>query len=353
MSESKRFAVGGQLLGKGTFGAVFAGTDTLSGSPMALKVVTIPPKSDDYYNSISYSCIRELEYSRFVTCYTRNVIPRFHGAEYFDESDGVMKVVMAFDMMPMTIHEYIHEVTNTINPDTIRHVMFKLMQSVQSLHELDIVHRDIKTDNVLIQTSEAGVDEHVLSVRLCDLGTARIVSSHEWDAMVTPISYAAPECVCKVVDGSTAKAADMWSVGCVMLSLIKRSSIFFASNKPVDQLISYLEFQGGMSDDANKWYADKLNKAGGNAARSFADVLCSGKRVRKRTMCSIKTLPHDLNALLYGLLDIHPITRLTAEQGLKIIENQKNNEIDERICTEDTMYCVRQRIKDVVDTLFV
>jgi len=75
------------------------------------------------------------------------------------------------------------------------------------LHQRFIIHRDLKTSNILL--SNAGV------LKVCDLGLARHFSSREKDLTpkVVTLWYRAPELLLEV--GKYNKAIDVWSLGCI------------------------------------------------------------------------------------------------------------------------------------------
>ena len=91
-----------------------------------------------------------------------------------------------------------------------RFFMRQIVETVAYLHEHNIVHRDIKTDNILLNTEED-------VVKLCDFGVSGNVDDTRWtsDARGT-IRYMAPE----LFDRKLTKKADIWAIGCILLQFI-------------------------------------------------------------------------------------------------------------------------------------
>jgi cyclin-dependent kinase-like len=79
------------------------------------------------------------------------------------------------------------------------------------MHSLNIIHRDVKPENVLI--SKQG------SVKICDLGFARSMPSNRiMTDYVATRWYRPPELLIGKDDYD--KSIDIWSVGCVMAEMI-------------------------------------------------------------------------------------------------------------------------------------
>ena len=85
-----------------------------------------------------------------------------------------------------------------------------VLQGLEYLHSRNIVHRDVKLANVLLD------DKH--RTKLCDFGVAACTEEGErWTLCGTP-NYVAPEIVNG--DASHDTAVDLWSVGCLAHALL-------------------------------------------------------------------------------------------------------------------------------------
>ncbi|EQC28271.1 TKL protein kinase [Saprolegnia diclina VS20] len=85
-----------------------------------------------------------------------------------------------------------------------------MVQGLVYLHSMDIIHRDIKSRNVLLHT-----EAHMLRAKLTDFGISRIVDV-DMTARVGTFRWTAPE----VLEGSAySLAADVYSLGMVLWEL--------------------------------------------------------------------------------------------------------------------------------------
>ncbi|CAG9576804.1 protein kinase-like protein [Leishmania major strain Friedlin] len=99
-------------------------------------------------------------------------------------------------------------------------IVYQILRAVAFLHDSRILHRDLKTSNVLLR--EDGY------VKVCDFGLGRLY--REGQALtptVVTLMYRAPELHFGVVDYS--HKMDVWSVGCIFAELFLRRPLFHAS----------------------------------------------------------------------------------------------------------------------------
>lgn len=101
-------------------------------------------------------------------------------------------------------------------------VAAQMLRAVAFLHSHGIIHRDIKTSNILVD--EFGV------VKVCDFGLARFF--REGVAMtptVVTLMYRAPELHFSVRDYSS--AVDVWSVACIICEIFLKAPLFRAHSE--------------------------------------------------------------------------------------------------------------------------
>lgn len=97
-------------------------------------------------------------------------------------------------------------------------LIFKqVVSGIKHLHEQGIVHRDIKDENVIVDSKGF--------VKLIDFGSAAYVKSGPFDVFVGTIDYAAPE----VLGGEPyeGKPQDIWAVGVLLYTIVFKENPFY------------------------------------------------------------------------------------------------------------------------------
>ncbi|KAJ2777151.1 hypothetical protein GGI15_004601 [Coemansia interrupta] len=112
-------------------------------------------------------------------------------------------------------------------PSEIKSLMLQLLQAIAHLHSIWIVHRDLKTSNLLMR----GGGE----LKVADFGLARKFGSPlgHMTGLVVTLWYRAPELLLGANEYST--AVDMWSVGCIMAELFVHQP-FLQGRGEIDQV---------------------------------------------------------------------------------------------------------------------
>ena len=130
-----------------------------------------------------------------------------------------------------------------IDPQLIKSIMYQLLKGTAHMHKHGTMHRDLKPQNLLVDTSAP----HPL-IKVADLGLGRHFSvpikayTHE----IVTLWYRAPE----VLLGAThyAPAVDMWSVGCIFAELVRKQALF-PGDSELQQLLHIFKLLGTPSED--------------------------------------------------------------------------------------------------------
>jgi glycogen synthase kinase 3 beta len=114
------------------------------------------------------------------------------------------------------------------------------LRSIAYIHAKGICHRDIKPQNILVDTSS-----HIL--KLCDFGSAKqLVKGEPNVSYICSRYYRAPELIFGNSNYDT--YIDVWSVGCVIAELMLGQPIF-PGESGVDQLVEIIKILGTPSKE--------------------------------------------------------------------------------------------------------
>lgn len=113
--------------------------------------------------------------------------------------------------------------------------IYQVCRALAYIHSHKICHRDIKPHNLLL-------DNQTHNVRLCDFGSAKILTKGESNvAYICSRYYRAPELVFEATEYTT--QIDIWSLGCVLAELLLGEPLF-PGESGVDQLIEIIKIMG-------------------------------------------------------------------------------------------------------------
>lgn len=109
----------------------------------------------------------------------------------------------------------------------VKTLMLQLLSAVALLHENWIIHRDLKTSNLLMNNRG--------QIKVADFGLARKYGSPlgSMTQLVVTLWYRAPELLLGAKEYST--AVDMWSIGCIFGELVNKEPLL-PGRTEIDQL---------------------------------------------------------------------------------------------------------------------
>jgi serine/threonine protein kinase len=117
----------------------------------------------------------------------------------------------------------------------IKVYIYQLLKALEYIHGLGVCHRDIKPQNLLLDTPNS-------ILKLCDFGSAKILVKGEPNvAYICSRYYRAPELIFGATSYTT--AIDIWSTGCVMAELILGAPMFPGASG-MDQLVEIIKVLG-------------------------------------------------------------------------------------------------------------
>ena len=270
-------------LGRGAFGQVYSSMAE-NGETVAVKKVKIDPGVVN----------RELQVLELLhSPFCLSLIDYF----YTTSPDGKTSYLnLVTEIMPESLGRMIrnaHILKEPLNPLLTKLFIYQLFAGLVHIHSLGIAHRDIKTDNCL-------VDPRKGQLKIIDFGSAKVME--EGAVSVSYIAsriYRAPELLldCTKYDNKI----DIWAAGCVAAEIILDAIPMFQGCCNEDHLVQIMHVIGKPTPDDDKSFEHPI---------PFPDV---------EQICTLENaLPlscdQDLLQLLKRIFVYNPRKRPTAEE---------------------------------------
>lgn len=286
-------------ISEGTYGIVYRARDKKSGEIVALKKVkmNVGRKEDCLEYGFPISSLREI-----------NILLSFDHPSIVNVKEVVMddhnSVYMVMEYMEHDLKWLMESMKQPFSTSEIKCLMLQLLEGVKYLHDNWVLHRDLKTSNLLLNNQ--GV------LKICDFGMARQYGSplKPYTSLVVTLWYRAPELLLGAKKYST--AVDMWSVGCIMAELLAKKPLFSGTTE-VDQIDKIFKTLGTPTEMI--WPGlSELPGAKANFAKQPYNLL--RKRFPATSFTGSPVLSESGFDLLSKLLTYDPEKRITVDDAL-------------------------------------
>ena len=200
-------------LGEGAYSTVFKVKRIIDNKIYALKKVKLLNLSEkEKENSLNEVRILASVKSNFVVSYKE---------AFFDEKDNTLCIVMEFADRGDLYQKIVQHKKSAIlfEESDIWRIFIQLVKGLKSLHDLKILHRDMKSANVFLFSNG--------SAKLGDLNVSKVAKRGLGYTQTGTPYYASPE-VWK--DKPYDNKSDVWSLGCVLYEMITLRPPFRAQN---------------------------------------------------------------------------------------------------------------------------
>nr|XP_009458177.3 serine/threonine-protein kinase 33 isoform X1 [Pan troglodytes]XP_016775792.2 serine/threonine-protein kinase 33 isoform X1 [Pan troglodytes]XP_054518008.1 serine/threonine-protein kinase 33 isoform X1 [Pan troglodytes]XP_054518009.1 serine/threonine-protein kinase 33 isoform X1 [Pan troglodytes]XP_054518010.1 serine/threonine-protein kinase 33 isoform X1 [Pan troglodytes]XP_054518011.1 serine/threonine-protein kinase 33 isoform X1 [Pan troglodytes]XP_054518012.1 serine/threonine-protein k len=210
----------GRILGKGSFGMVIEATDKETETKWAIK------KVNKVKAGSSAVKLLEREVNILKSVKHEHII---HLEQVFETPK---KMYLVMELCEDGELKEILDRKGHFSENETRWIIQSLASAIAYLHNNDIVHRDLKLENIMVKSSLIDDNNEInLNIKVTDFGLA-VKKQSRSEAMLqatcgTPI-YMAPE-VISAHDYS--QQCDIWSIGVIMYMLLRGEPPFLASSE--------------------------------------------------------------------------------------------------------------------------
>ena len=271
------FYLYGRRIGQGAFGKVNLGLNVLTGRVVAIK-------------SFKKTPIEKFKHKMKKIQYETELMKRFN-------HKNITKILEVFndEEYMLIIMEYINggnlfsfvKKRRKLSEKMAKFLFRQIILGIQHIHSKNVVHRDIKLENILIDFDN--------NVKICDFGIGKVLENEDellYDKCGTPM-YMAPEIILANDDnGYKGFPVDIWSSGITLYIMLSGSLPFNIKNK-----------NNNKEDMALNSIKDKNN------------IFLQNQIVNVKPK-EIENISIEAKNLLKGLLNKNPSKRLTCSQIL-------------------------------------
>ena len=201
----------GRRLGKGAYGKVNLALHILTGRLVAIKSINKKNLKNEKQKKKILSETNIMK-QLFSSNYTVKILETYETEKHFCI---VMEYICGGDLL-----NYIRKRAKLTEP--IAKILFKqIILCLKYIHSHNIIHRDIKLDNILIDLDN--------TIKICDFGVSKKINLNEkiFEQCGTP-AYIAPEILKN--NGYENFSCDLWSAGIVLYAMLSGTVPFKGNN---------------------------------------------------------------------------------------------------------------------------
>ena len=296
----------GRFIGQGAFGKVNIGLNVLTGRIVAIKSFNkqkISMNNNENKKKILYetSLMQKLNHKNVV-----KILELF-------ETEKYMLIIMEY-INCGNLFSFVKK-RRKLSEKTSKFLFRQIIQGIKYIHSKNIVHRDIKLENILIDLNN--------NIKICDFGISKIFENENnmilFDKCGTPM-YMAPEILLSSKEnGYFAKPVDIWAAGIALYIMLSGQLPFNIKNEKIN--------------------SSKKNV--NNKILHFNIIHQQPKPIEKIT--------DEAKDLLNGLLNKNPMKRFTIEEILNhpwLKENNNNNSKKYHLFTKAEMLMLSKTFVD-------
>lgn len=277
-----------EKIGEGTYGTVFKAKHKETHEIVALKRVRL----DEDEEGIPSSALREICILKELK--HKNIV-RLH-----DVMHSERRLTLVFEYCDQDLKKYFDSCQGEVDPAVVKSFMFQLLRGLAFCHSCNVLHRDLKPQNLLINKDG--------ELKLADFGLARAfgIPVRCYSAEVVTLWYRPPDVLMGAKLYST--SIDMWSAGCIFAEIANGGRPLFPGGDVDDQLRRIFKVLGPPNEET--WpNASKLPDY-----KDFSYLQSGGAVSLAVVVPKLSVAGRDL---LQKLLVLNPAQRISAEDAMR------------------------------------
>jgi len=204
-------------VGQGTYGSVFVGQDKETNGIVALKRIN----TEQEENGFPITAIREVKILKALR--HENIVNLKEIVTSKEHGEIPKNVFMVFEYLEYDLTGVLETPEIRFTLDHIKSWSRQLLNGVNYMHKNKVIHRDLKSSNLLI--NKRG------QLKIADWGLARSWNSEmkRLTNKVITLWYRPPELLLGCYEYTP--KIDMWSVGCIIAEMFRRSGFMKGANE--------------------------------------------------------------------------------------------------------------------------
>uniref|UniRef100_A0A8B9RLV9 cyclin-dependent kinase n=1 Tax=Astyanax mexicanus TaxID=7994 RepID=A0A8B9RLV9_ASTMX len=274
---------------EGTYGVVYRAKDKKTDEIVALKRLKMEKEKEGFpITSLrEINTILKAQHTNIVT--VREIVV----------GSNMDKIYIVMNYVEHDLKSLMETMKQPFLPGEVKTLMIQLLRGVRHLHDNWILHRDLKTSNLLL--SHKGI------LKIGDFGLAREYGSplKPYTPVVVTLWYRSPDLLLGAKEYST--AVDMWSVGCIFGELLTQKPLFPGKSE-IDQINKIFKDLGSPSEKIWPGYNELP------AVKKMTFTEYPYNNLRKRFGALLSDQGFDL---MNKFLTYCPAKRISADEALK------------------------------------